>query len=102
MKTIILNPSGIFDTFEADRLLSAVQDILHSDIRVILVDYSDVSFMDTVGLGKLVKILKLVRRAGKDLELCSINESIQTVLALTELDRVFTIHCPVATLPRTA
>jgi anti-sigma B factor antagonist len=102
MSTIVLNPSGIFDTFEADKLLKTVQDILSSDTQVILVDYTNVSFMDTIGLGKLVKILKLVRRAGKDLELCSVNESIQTVLAFTELDQVFTIHYADQLLPQSA
>jgi anti-sigma B factor antagonist len=92
MSKIVLNPSGVFDTVEADKLLNAVQAILHSDAQAIQLNCSDVSSIDTVGLGKLVKILKLVRRAGKDLELCHVNKSIQTVLTTTELDQIFIIR----------
>lgn len=43
MSKIVLNPSGVFDTVEADKLLNAVQAILHSDAQAIQLNCSDVS-----------------------------------------------------------
>lgn len=92
MTLVVLSPTGIFDTFAAEKLLVEIQRVLDGTAQTILIDYSEVSFIDTVGLGKLVRILKLVRRAGKNLELCGLNHSLKMVLSLTELDQVFTIH----------
>jgi anti-anti-sigma factor len=58
---------------------------------VIIVDFQDVTFMDSSGLGALVLSLKTVRSAGGKLLICSINEQIKMLFELTDMDRVFEI-----------
>ncbi|TAF22472.1 MAG: anti-sigma factor antagonist [Oscillatoriales cyanobacterium] len=73
----IIQPSGILDgTTGAD---------------VVLIDFTDVTFMDSSGLGALVLALKTVRAAGSQLVVCSINEQIRILFELTSMDRVFEI-----------
>ena len=56
-----------------------------------LIDFQDVTFMDSSGLGALVLALKTVRAAGGKLFICSINEQVRMLFELTSMDRVFQI-----------
>jgi anti-anti-sigma factor len=57
----------------------------------VLVDCRDVELMDSSGLGALVMALKTLRAAGGRLSLCSMNEQLTMVLALTGMDEVFEV-----------
>jgi len=56
------------------------------------VDLSSTEFMDSSGLGALVAGLKTARQAGGDLRIASPSAQVQTVLSLTNLDRVLRAH----------
>ncbi|MBW1972529.1 MAG: STAS domain-containing protein [Deltaproteobacteria bacterium] len=54
----------------------------------IVLNLSDVDFIDSSGLGVIVSILKRVRKEG-DIKLCCAKESVKSVFELTKLDKVF-------------
>ncbi|MFC0225097.1 STAS domain-containing protein [Serratia aquatilis] len=56
----------------------------------ILLDFSQVDFIDSSCLGALVSMLKMLNERG-DLALCSLNSNIQNMFKLTRMDRIFTI-----------
>lgn len=58
----------------------------------VIVDLSNVHFMDSTGLGVLVGALKRTREAGGTLELVADDERILRVFRITGLTDVFTIH----------
>lgn len=57
----------------------------------VVIDLANVQFLDSSGLGALVAALKL-RPAHSGLELAGLTPIVQKVIALTKMDRVFTIH----------
>jgi anti-sigma B factor antagonist len=57
--------------------------------RVVL-DLSQVTFLDSSGLGALVAAMKLI--APRRLELAGLTPNVERVLRLTRMDTVFTIH----------
>ena len=58
----------------------------------LVVDLSDVSFLDSAGLAMLVTALKRARQEGGDVKLVwPTNENTQRILRLTRFDRVFEI-----------
>jgi len=61
-----------------------------SDLRVIL-DLSQVHFLDSSGLGALVSVMKLLAPARR-LELACLAPAVEKVFRLTRMDAVFTIH----------
>jgi anti-anti-sigma factor len=61
-----------------------------------VVDFSDVVFIDSSGLGALIAGLKATRRSGGDLRIAHVPEQVMTVLRLTNLDRVLRAHPTVA------
>lgn len=62
--------------------------------RVIL-DLAGVDFVDSSGLGAVVAVMKLLH-PDRRLELAGLSPAVQKVFALTRMDRVFTIHPPLA------
>jgi anti-sigma B factor antagonist len=56
--------------------------------RRLVVDLSQVNFIDSSGLGALISGLKSARQAGGDLRIASPGEQARVVLKLTTLDRV--------------
>jgi anti-sigma B factor antagonist len=61
----------------------------------VLLDLSEVSFLDSSGLGALVAAMKLIGPRRR-LELAALQASVERVFRLTRMDTVFTIHSGVA------
>jgi anti-anti-sigma factor len=87
----VIEPNGILDGTKAQEFRQKINESIESGATIILVDFNDVTFMDSSGLGALVLSLKNVRAAGAKLFLCSINEQIRMLFELTSMDRVFEI-----------
>ena len=88
----VLQPSGILDGTKAGHFRQEISNLVESDVDIVLIDFKDVTFMDSSGLGALVLALKTVRAAGGKLFICSVNEQIKMLFELTSMDRVFEIY----------
>jgi anti-sigma B factor antagonist len=87
----VLKPDGILDGTKAGQFRRDVLQLVDKGVKTILIDFKDVTFMDSSGLGALVLALKTVRAADGQLVICSINEQIKILFELTSMDRVFEI-----------
>lgn len=85
----IVQPSGILDGVKTNELRREISDVVESGADIVLVDFQDVTFMNSSGLGALVAILKGVRSAGRELFICSLNEQVKMIFELTKMNRVF-------------
>lgn len=57
----------------------------------VIVDLSNVGFVDSQGLGALISCLKVLRQSGGSLTLSHLSESAEAVLRITRLIRVFDV-----------
>lgn len=87
----IVQPSGILDSTQAPKFRQEISDYIQNNAKIIIIDFQDVTFMDSSGLGALVMSFKTIRAAGSQLFLCSINDQIRMLFELTSMDRVFEI-----------
>ncbi len=87
----VIQPNGILDGTKAGPFRKDINDQVEAGADIVLIDFKDVTFMDSSGLGALVLALKTVRAAGCQLIVCSINEQIKILFELTSMDRVFEI-----------
>ncbi|HBB36344.1 MAG TPA: anti-sigma factor antagonist [Cyanobacteria bacterium UBA8803] len=87
----VVQPSGILDGTKAAQFRQEISDLVESNVDIVLIDFKEVTFMDSSGLGALVLALKTVRAAGGKLFVCSVNEQIKMLFELTSMDRVFEI-----------
>jgi anti-sigma B factor antagonist len=76
--------SGELDIGSADELDRAIRDVEESEIGAIVVDLSDLSFMDSTGLSVLLRASKRARGEGDRLRfLQSQHDSVTRLLELT-------------------
>jgi anti-anti-sigma factor len=58
----------------------------------IILDLAGIEFLDSSGIGLLVRLLNRTRAAHGDLKLCSLPEKIRELLRITKLATVFQVH----------
>lgn len=91
-KVKVIEPVGIFDRTRAGMVRQDINASLNSDIAMILIDFSGVTFTDSSGLGELVRSYKHIREVGKQLYLCSLNDQTKMLFQITNVDRIFTVY----------
>lgn len=73
---------------------------LHKLVQIgktkVVVDLGDVKFMNSSGLGMLIRALTTMRNAGGDMKLARASEKIESLLIVTKLITVFDHHETVA------
>jgi anti-sigma B factor antagonist len=88
--------SGEIDMEEAPKVRRALLDSMKQK-RDILVDLSQVTYIDSSGIASLIEGLQVARKQKNDLVLVSVSQRARRVLELARLDKVFTIHPDLAT-----
>jgi len=80
------------------RLVSGVSNLLYVEVsrlipghKRIVLDLTDLTHMDSMGIGTLVRLYVSARSGGCDLELLNLGKQIQQLLIRTNLLSVFTI-----------
>ena len=87
----IIQPNGLFDGTKGTECRQEIIQLVENGTDIVLIDFQDVSFMGSYGLGAIVLSLKTVRAAGGKLFICSINDQIRMLFELTSMDCVFQI-----------
>ena len=67
-------------------------DWLLRDRRAIVLHLGDVGFIDSSGIGTMVRTLTSTRRVRGDLKLCNVPEHVGKVLRLSQLTKLFDSH----------
>lgn len=60
--------------------------------KKVVLDFSNVEYLSSAALGKLITMDKKVKAAGGKLRLCSIRPDIYEVFAITKLNKLFDIR----------
>jgi anti-anti-sigma factor len=87
----IVQLSGILDNDQGSKFREEVSQLIDKGAKIILVDFQDVNFMDSSGLGALVLTLKTVRAADAKIFICAIGEQVKMLFELTSMDKIFKI-----------
>lgn len=89
MKVIKL--CGILSHVQAKQFRQEISDLVEAGAIEILVDFEQVTFMDSSGLGALVSVLKTIRAANGSLSLCSLRQEVKMLLELADVAQFFAI-----------
>jgi anti-anti-sigma factor len=87
----IIQPQGIFNNQNGNKVREEVDRLLTSDIKTILIDFENVTFMDSSGFSALLMTLKTVQKHTVRLVLCSINDQIKMIFEMTRTNQIFEI-----------
>ena len=89
---IVVAVEGDLDLHSAPELRERLSAIIEGDTRQVVLDLSDVTFLDSMGLGVILGAKKRLATTGRELELVIANPEIRRLFEITMLDRVFTLH----------
>lgn len=77
---------------EAEDFHKVLEKAISEDKKIVLVDLSDVKFVNSSGLGILVRGLTTMKTAGGDLRIAGISDKVKGVLSITKLTSVFNLY----------
>jgi anti-sigma B factor antagonist len=78
------------DSFVAEELKTHMKNIVHNGQLQIVLDLSDVEFIDSSGLGAIIAAMIALRPQGR-LMVCNVGDNVLTLFRLTRIDRVIPI-----------
>ncbi len=73
-----------------DEFYEAVRPLIPGSKRIVL-DFSDVTHMDSSGLGTVIRLYVTAKAAGCDLQLVNLSKGIRRILSMTNLLSFFTL-----------
>ncbi len=85
----VVKTSGEIDTHSASKLKTAVNRLIDAGTIDLIVDLSNVSYMDSSGFGILLGAVKRVRAKGGVVNLVGCSEAVIRMLGITKLDLIF-------------
>jgi anti-sigma B factor antagonist len=91
----VVEVSGEVDVYSAPALKDQLTSLLKSGASSVVVDLSEVAFLDSTGLGALVEARAATSESGGSLPLVCSQERILKLFKITGLDGVFAIHATV-------
>jgi anti-sigma B factor antagonist len=68
-----------------------VVDLIGDGASRLVIDFEDVSFLDSSGLGALVGVLKKIGHRG-EVVVCGLNKEVEQMFRICRMDRVFNIY----------
>lgn len=91
----VLAVKGEVDVYSASALQDGLTGLLDSDTHAVVVDLSEIGFLDSTGLGALVAARSTAAEGGGRLPVVCDRERILKLFRITGLDGVFEIYSTV-------
>ena len=89
---VILDLKGKLTAGFGDQLLrEAIDELIAEDKRHIVINLSEVAFVDSAGVGELVAGLRTARRFGAELKLLKVSDRVYSTLDMARLLPTFEI-----------
>ena len=86
---IIIYPKGELDVFTTPELKKEVIEIYNNDKKDIVIDGTDLEYVDSTGLGALMFILNEVKKENHNIFIQNMRPSIKKLFTITKLDQIF-------------
>ncbi len=74
---------------EVEQFRKAVSETIKEGDKKIVIDLSNLSYMDSTGLGELVRAYTTVKKANGELKLASLTEKVKDLMFMTKLLTIF-------------
>jgi anti-sigma B factor antagonist len=88
---IVARCSGRINSATNGQLQSTVRGLM-AETKSLVLDLSDVTYMDSSGLGAIVGLYVSAKRQGCVLKLVNLNERLKELFRITKLSRIFEGH----------
>ncbi len=83
-------PIHEIDSFNGEELKVFVEGIL-GDVSSVVVNFSDITYLNSSGLRELIQLFKVLKEKDKSLIFSNVSDDIYKIFVHTNLNRLFTI-----------
>lgn len=73
------------------KIKKAILKLISKKISKIIIDFSEVTYIDSSGIGMLIEILKAMELYGGTLQLANLSPRLKNIFEIKKLDKLFTI-----------
>ena len=81
----------LMDQAEADSLTTSLEQEIDNGHSKIVLDLSELKYMNSTGLNIMINVLTKTRNAGGEAVMTNISESVKQLFVVTKLDTIFTL-----------
>jgi len=89
---IIITVCGQIDMFSAPEFREVLTDIINKGSKYLIVNMTEITFIDSSGLGVLLSILRTVRPMGGTIALCGCDPTIMRTMTATRIDTIIPVR----------
>ena len=89
--TVVILPGEELDASNAKEFKGNVAPLLQPQAKVVL-DLSQLRFVDSSGLGSILSCLRQLSTTGGDLKLCGMSQRVRGLFELVRMHRIFDIY----------
>jgi len=90
-KVVVLKLSGRLDASSSKEMKDKITVLIKGGEMNLVLEMSEVSFIDSSGLGSVVAALRSVHKVGGDIKIAALQEKVRAIFKLTRLHHVFEI-----------
>ncbi len=83
---------GEVDIYTASQLKETLNDMVSSKAEDVIVDASELDYIDSTGLGVLIGILKRLKQQEKDIYILNARQNVKKLFSITGLDKIFKVE----------
>lgn len=91
-EAVVLALHGDADLHSATELRVRLGAAIEAGVEVLVVDLSEVAFIDSMALGVLLDAMKRLRARGGVLRIVGLRSNVRRIFEITLLDRIFPLH----------
>lgn len=88
----VITLTGAVDLHHTPGVHKALVAACEERPRRLIINLTEVSYMDSSGIGTLVEVFRRVNGYKGQMVLCGLNERVRSVFEITKLDKFFKIH----------
>ena len=89
----VVQCGGSLDADSVGAFKKVVGDLVNSGAVRLVIDCAQLTFVDSMGLGAMISLLRRVRSREGDLKVAAIADDVKTIFEITRLHRLFDV-CP--------
>src|SRR3989337_2244086 len=83
-------PKGDLDMASVSQM--KLQDYINAGRIKLVLDLESIEYIDSAGLGEIVRAMKRAREAGGDLRLCGVHGPVGTIIEITGLNKAISVY----------
>ena len=88
---VIALQGELIDKNQADVLLKSVQELIDNKELKIVLDLSELKYINSSGLNVFINILTRSRKTGGDIAIARVTKKVKELLVITKLNKVFNV-----------